>query len=282
MTTDNRDSKIKAESIAKTESIEDPHELLLSLVDMGSLDIEDVLLACVKEMSDAECKRVLSGLSLPSCCGMEDDDEVDSETPAEVEEPDIIDDTVSADVEVEEPEVDVEESEESYMRGLEAKVSRLEKIAFGESRRPSLRRRANEATRYYYEWEPNMDKAKEIVTKILANPDANPDGLTLKDFKVDTYPSTGAIIVHYGDANVDFDAPSAENILNKYKSYKTYDVKSRNFKDQNYFSIGVNTKERKTKWYDPEFGSDFDRDEYMSNRRDAKWAKAQRDNHNWW
>ena len=135
MTTDNKDSEVKAESIAKTESIEDPHELLLSLVDMGSLDIEDVLLACVKEMSDAECKRVLSGLSLPKCCDMEDDVEVDNETPAEVEEPDIIDDTVSTDVEVEEPEADVEEachgkeeSEEDDDKKLEDRISRLERL----------------------------------------------------------------------------------------------------------------------------------------------------------
>lgn len=168
---------------------------------------------------------------------------------------------------------------------LEERVKKLESAVDAmclESRVAKLERAIhNETQRVYFEWEPNMDKAKEIVTKILANPDVNPDGLTLKDFNVDTYPSTGAIIVHYGDANVDFDAPSAENILNKYKSYKTYDVKSGNFKDQGYFSIGVNTKERKTKWYDPEFGSDFDRDEYMSNRRDAEWAKAQRDARGW-
>lgn len=171
---------------------------------------------------------------------------------------------------------------------LEDRISRLENII--SNKQPTLEERVaklektirNEAQKVYFEWEPNMGKAQEIVTKILANPDANPDGLTLKDFKVDTYPSTGAIIVHYGNANVDFDAPSAENILNKYKSYKTYNVRSRNFKDQKYFSIDVSTKERKTKWYDPEFGSDFDRDEYMSNRRAAEWGRAQRDNHNWW
>ena len=52
----------------KKESVEDPHELLLSLVDIGSLDTDEVLLTCVKEMSDAECKRVLGSLSLPECC----------------------------------------------------------------------------------------------------------------------------------------------------------------------------------------------------------------------
>ena len=66
----------------KNESVEDPHELLLSLVDLGSLDAEEALLACVTEMSDAECKRVLSSLSLPGCC-----DEVDDEMSVEVDEP---------------------------------------------------------------------------------------------------------------------------------------------------------------------------------------------------
>ena len=278
MATDNKDSEIKTESIAKTESIEDPHELLLSLVDMGSLDIEDVLLACVKEMSDAECKRVLSGLSLPNCCGMEDD-EVDNETPAEVEEPDIIDDTVSADVEVEEPEVDVEEAEESYMRSLEAKISRLEKIAFGESRRPSLRRRANEATRYYYEWEPDYDRSVKIFNQLLADPNVNPEGLTIKDFKLKDY-SDGFLA--YGIDRLNLNAPEANQILQKARSFKTYDVKSGIFKDQNYLSLLCKKKVRKSEWYDPEFGPGFDRDEYMSNRRNAQWSKAQRDNHNWW
>ena len=58
----------------KNESVEDLHELLLSLVDMGSLDTDEALLACVQEMSDAECKHVLSSLSLSNCC--DDHDEV--------------------------------------------------------------------------------------------------------------------------------------------------------------------------------------------------------------
>ena len=33
----------------KNESVEDPHELLLSLVDLGSLDAEEALLACVTD-----------------------------------------------------------------------------------------------------------------------------------------------------------------------------------------------------------------------------------------
>lgn len=110
----------------KNESVEDPHELLLSLVDLGSLDAEEALLACVTEMSDAECKRVLSSLSLPDCC-----DEVDDEMSVEVDEPsddvefpsDEDDEDDEADVEDDTPEDDDEEVEiESRIRHLERKL----------------------------------------------------------------------------------------------------------------------------------------------------------------
>ena len=88
------------------ESVDDPHELLLSLVDMGSLDIEDALLACVKEMSDAECKRVLGSLQLPEC------DNCDDETPAEAEEPEeVTDDTMEFEIEPVEVSDDADEIE---------------------------------------------------------------------------------------------------------------------------------------------------------------------------
>lgn len=110
----------------KNESVEDPHELLLSLVDLGSLDAEEALLACVTEMSDAECKRVLSSLSLPDCC-----DEVDDEMSVEVDEPsndvefpsDEEDDAEDADLEDDTPEDEDEEVEiESRIRRLERKL----------------------------------------------------------------------------------------------------------------------------------------------------------------
>lgn len=107
----------------KNESVEDPHELLLSLVDLGSLDAEEVLLACVTEMSDAECKRVLSSLSLPDCC-----DEVDDEMSVEVDEP-------STDVEFpsdEEDEDDEDEDEDDTPEDeeeieLESRIHHLER-----------------------------------------------------------------------------------------------------------------------------------------------------------
>lgn len=108
------------------ESVEDPHELLLSLVDLGSLDAEEALLACVTEMSDAECKRVLSSLSLPDCC-----DDVDDEMSVEVDEPsddvefpsDEEDDADEVELTDDMPEDDDEEVEvESRIRRLERKL----------------------------------------------------------------------------------------------------------------------------------------------------------------
>ena len=109
----------------KNESVEDPHELLLSLVDLGSLDAEEALLACVREMSDAECKRVLSSLSLPDCC-----DEVDDEMSVEVDEPSTDvefpsdeDDTEEVELTDDTPEDEDEEVEiESRIRSLERKL----------------------------------------------------------------------------------------------------------------------------------------------------------------
>lgn len=114
--------------------VDDPRELLLSLVDLGSLDVEDALLACVKEMSDAECKRVLSGISLPNCCDMEDDAEAVAEEPAEDEFPS--DDETKEDSDEDEMEIEVEEAgdeedtdaeDEDDEAELEARIRRLER-----------------------------------------------------------------------------------------------------------------------------------------------------------
>ena len=103
---DNKELRTKNEEL-----VTDPRELLLSLVDMGSLDIEEALLACVREMSDAECKRVLSGLSLPECCDMEDT-EVADETPADDEFSDVADEIVSDSEPAEDEEMPEEEPAE--------------------------------------------------------------------------------------------------------------------------------------------------------------------------
>ena len=84
------------------ESVKDPHELILSLVDFGSIDADDMLVACVSEMSDAECKRVLHQLDLVP----EDDAEID-----DVE----IDDTesdIDNDIEIDDVEIDDKDLDE--------------------------------------------------------------------------------------------------------------------------------------------------------------------------
>ena len=78
------------------ESVKDPHELILSLVDFGSIDADDMLVACVSEMSDAECKRVLHQLDLVP----EDDAEIDDAELDDVVTPDI------GDVEIDDAEID--------------------------------------------------------------------------------------------------------------------------------------------------------------------------------
>lgn len=114
----------------KNESVEDPHELLLSLVDLGSLDAEEALLACVTEMSDAECKRVLSSLSLPDCC-----DEVDDEMSVEVDEPSDDVEFPSDEDDADEVELsdDTPEDEDEDAVELESRIRRLERNLRSES-----------------------------------------------------------------------------------------------------------------------------------------------------
>lgn len=90
------------------ESVKDPHELILSLVDFGSIDTDDMLVACVSEMSDAECKRVLHQLDLVP----EDDAEIDDaelDDVAELDDDAELDDVAAPDiddVEIDDAEVD--------------------------------------------------------------------------------------------------------------------------------------------------------------------------------
>ena len=114
----------------KNESVEDPHELLLSLVDLGSLDAEEALLACVREMSDAECKRVLGSLSLPDCC-----DEVDDEMSIEVDEPSTDVEFPSDEDDTDEVEFtdDTSEDDDEDAVELESRIRRLERNLRSES-----------------------------------------------------------------------------------------------------------------------------------------------------
>lgn len=132
---------VKFTNNVKNESlVDDPHELLLSLVDLGALDVEDALLACVKEMSDAECKRILNSLSLPECC-----DEVEEEEPeepadelevsdeVESESDDKEDDDETEDVtpELENPEDDSDDEDDNFAE-LESRVTNLEKRKYSQ------------------------------------------------------------------------------------------------------------------------------------------------------
>ena len=91
------------------ESVKDPHELILSLVDFGSIDADDMLVACVSEMSDAECKRVLHQLDLVQ----EDDAEIDDTELDDVVTPDI------DDVEIDDAEIDDKDLDEDDDKDLD-------------------------------------------------------------------------------------------------------------------------------------------------------------------
>ena len=115
------------------ESVKDPHELILSLVDFGSIDADDMLVACVSEMSDAECKRVLHQLDLVQ----EDDAEIDDAELDDVVTPDIDDaeiDDKDLDEDDEDDDKDLDEDDdknddtevelESRIRKLECRLYR--------------------------------------------------------------------------------------------------------------------------------------------------------------
>ena len=89
------------------ESVKDPHELILSLVDFGSIDADDMLVACVSEMSDAECKRVLHQLDLVP----EDDAEID-DVEIDDAESDIDNDIEINDVEIDDKDIDDEDEDD--------------------------------------------------------------------------------------------------------------------------------------------------------------------------
>ena len=109
------------------ESVKDPHELILSLVDFGSIDADDMLVACVSEMSDAECKRVLHQLDLVP----EDDAEID-DTEIDDTESDIDNDIEIDDVEIDDKDIDDEdENDDDDAKNDETEVeleSRIRKL----------------------------------------------------------------------------------------------------------------------------------------------------------
>ena len=108
------------------ESVKDPHELILSLVDFGSIDADDMLVACVSEMSDAECKRVLHQLDLVQ----EDDAEIDDAELDDVATPDI-DDAEIDDAEIDDKDLDEDDDDDEDDKNDETEVeleSRIRKL----------------------------------------------------------------------------------------------------------------------------------------------------------
>lgn len=119
------------------ESMSDPSEILASLVDMGSVAIEDAFVACLNEMSDAECKRVLSkcgaGFESPDEFpadaedGLEAPEDLDDFDAAEADEEALDDIDLEEDEEPAEDEETEEETEEEVNSELEARIRRLER-----------------------------------------------------------------------------------------------------------------------------------------------------------
>lgn len=114
------------------ESVKDPHELILSLVDFGSIDTDDMLVACVSEMSDAECKRVLHQLDLVP----EDDTEIDDieidDTESDIDNDIEIDDVEIDDKDLDEDEDDDDDNEDDDKNNeteveLESRIRKLER-----------------------------------------------------------------------------------------------------------------------------------------------------------
>ena len=112
------------------ESVKDPHELILSLVDFGSIDADDMLVACVSEMSDAECKRVLHQLDLVP----EDDAEIDDAELDDVATPDI-DDAEIDDVEIDDKDIDDDDDDKNDETEveLESRIRKLERRLYRRS-----------------------------------------------------------------------------------------------------------------------------------------------------
>ena len=120
------------------ESVKDPHELILSLVDFGSIDADDMLVACVSEMSDAECKRVLHQLDLVP----EDDAEIDDVEIDETES-DIDNDIEIDDVEIDDKDLDEDDDDDDDKNDadkndeaeveLESRIRKLERRLYRRS-----------------------------------------------------------------------------------------------------------------------------------------------------
>ena len=109
------------------ESVKDPHELILSLVDFGSIDADDMLVACVSEMSDAECKRVLNQLNLVQEDDVDDveidDTELDDGVTPDIDDVEIDD----KDLDEDDTEKDDDDKNDETEVELESRIRKLER-----------------------------------------------------------------------------------------------------------------------------------------------------------
>lgn len=116
------------------ESVKDPHELILSLVDFGSIDADDMLVACVSEMSDAECKRVLHQLDLVPESDADDveiDDAEIDDTESDIDNDIEVDDIAIDDDENNDDEVDDKDDKSDVE--LESRIRKLERRLYRHS-----------------------------------------------------------------------------------------------------------------------------------------------------
>ena len=115
------------------ESVKDPHELILSLVDFGSIDADDMLVACVSEMSDAECKRVLHQLDLVP---EDDTDDVEiDDVEIDDTESDIDNDIELDDAEIDDKDLDEDDKDKNDETEveLESRIRKLERRLYRRS-----------------------------------------------------------------------------------------------------------------------------------------------------
>lgn len=117
------------------ESVKDPHELILSLVDFGSIDADDMLVACVSEMSDAECKRVLHQLDLVPEDNAEIDDVEIDDTESDIDNDIEIDDVEIDDKDLDEDDEDDEDDDKNDETEveLESRIRKLERRLYRRS-----------------------------------------------------------------------------------------------------------------------------------------------------
>ena len=127
----------KSRSIRRiVESVKDPHELILSLVDFGSIDADDMLVACVSEMSDAECKRVLHQLDLvPEDDAEIDDAELDDVVTQDIDDVEIDDKDLDEDddKDLDEDDEDDDDKNDDTEVELESRIRKLERRLYRRS-----------------------------------------------------------------------------------------------------------------------------------------------------